>query len=198
MPSIAFTGNRDYSDRAALYRGLDDLKADRYYFGGARGADTDALEYISKTQPLSERIVVVPNRLEDQPATAQAVIRDHASFVIELKNEGPGRFQARNMYMVDRADQVVAFTDGRESGGTYNTIQYAKSQGKAVEIINYYDFDVNEIYDMTEEELVEWIDECRNREITMSTVKGLVIDSMKKFTRSSWTKILAALHTLPR
>lgn len=198
MPSIAFTGNRDYSDRAALYQGLDDLKADRYYFGGARGADTDALEYISKTQPLSERIVVVPNRLEDQPAAAQAVIREHASFVIELKNEGSGRFQARNMYMVDRADQVVAFTDGRESGGTYNTIQYAKSQGKTVEIINYYDFDVNEIYDMTEEDLVDWIGECRRREIPMINIKGMVIDSMKKFGRSNWTKILAALHSLKR
>jgi hypothetical protein len=196
MSSIAFTGNRDYADRASLYRGLDKVKADRYYFGGARGADTDALEYITKTQPASERIVVVPDRVIDQPVAVQPIIKAHATGVVELGNSGPDRYQIRNRHMVDQADRVVAFTDGRKSGGTYNTVQYAHSQGKSVEVIEWYDFDKNVIYAKNEAELVEWIEQCRTQEIPKLTIKGMVIGAMKKFPKSSWPKILEALNIL--
>lgn len=44
-----------------------------------------------------------------------------------------GAIQKRNRYMVDRADLIMCYID-HESGGAYQTIQYAKKQGK--EIIN--------------------------------------------------------------
>lgn len=196
MGSIAFTGNRDYTDPASLYRGLDQVRADRYFFGGARGADTDALKYIARTQPLTERIVVVPNRLADQPIKAHAVIRAHATSVIELGNTGPGRYQIRNQYMVDHADRVLAFTDGRKSGGTFNTIQYAIRQGKVVDYVQWYNFDVNVIYGKSEVELLQWLKECALNEVPELVVKGMVVGAMKKFPRSSWPNILDELHRL--
>ena len=43
-----------------------------------------------------------------------------------------GCMQDRNMYMVDKADVVLAIWNGEQHGGTWNTISYAKSQGKKI------------------------------------------------------------------
>jgi len=196
LGSIAFTGNRDYTDLGALYRGLDGVKADTYYFGGARGADADALQYIARTQPGSERIVVVPNTLDDQPGAIQPIIRENATKIIELKNSGLDRYRIRNRFIVDNADRVVAFTDGRKSGGTFNTITYAESQGKEVQIITWVNVDESLVVAMNEEELINWLTICENEKIPEIAVKGMVIASIKKFPRSSWPAILNELHRL--
>jgi len=129
---IAITGHRDYPDRGALYSGLDRLHAREYYIGGARGVDTDALNYLADTQPGSIRHVIIPNRLSDQPLSVQADIRENATIIRELGNSGSDRYMIRNQYMVDRSQSLSAFTDGRTSGGTHNTIQYARLKGKPV------------------------------------------------------------------
>lgn len=43
-----------------------------------------------------------------------------------------GCMQARNRYMVDKADIVLAIWNGTQNGGTWDTIQYALSKGKEV------------------------------------------------------------------
>ena len=43
--------------------------------------------------------------------------------------------QNRNEYMVDKADIVLAIWNGMQSGGTWNTIKYAKSIGKPIRYI---------------------------------------------------------------
>lgn len=47
----------------------------------------------------------------------------------------PACFMARNRYLVDNSSCVIAVYDGRGRGGTWNTLQYAKEQGKEVRII---------------------------------------------------------------
>ena len=42
--------------------------------------------------------------------------------------------QKRNEYMVDKSDLVIAFWNGEESGGTWNTINYAERKGKQLVI----------------------------------------------------------------
>lgn len=42
---------------------------------------------------------------------------------------------ARNRVIVDRSDIIVALWDGRKTGGTYSTIQYAKKHSKPVIIL---------------------------------------------------------------
>ena len=46
-----------------------------------------------------------------------------------------GCMAKRNRYMVDKADLVLAIWNGHESGGTWNTIQYARSKGKPIRYI---------------------------------------------------------------
>ena len=46
--------------------------------------------------------------------------------------------------MVDKSDLVIAVWNGKESGGTWNTIQYAKSKGKKIHFIL-----LNQLIDIT-------------------------------------------------
>jgi hypothetical protein len=193
---IAITGHRDYPDRAGFLRGLDRLQADKYLFGGARGADTDALRYLAETQPGATRVVVVPNRLIDQPVVAQAAIKQYANEIIELGNAGPDRYMIRNRYMVDHSDQVAAFYDGRGSGGTYNTIQYAESKGVIVDIMPLVEMNEAAIQAMTWNDFNLWLDGCRIANIPRMCVKSVVIRRMKLAPRGDWSGVLTKLHQL--
>ena len=42
----------------------------------------------------------------------------------------------RNRYMVDKRDRVIAVFNGIPQGGTWSTINYAKKERKAIEIID--------------------------------------------------------------
>jgi len=178
--TIAITGNREYADPAALYRGLDKYGARQYYFGGARGVDTDALRYISETQPQSIRTVVVPNRLTDQTGIAQEAIKRHATNIIELKNAGPDRYQLRNKFMVDKADKTVGFYDYRGRGGTYQTINYARSQGKLLEVNPLVSFNRDDIMSLHHDEQVDWIKKMREFKTDLKAIKGIVLDIIIK------------------
>ena len=46
-----------------------------------------------------------------------------------------GCMQKRNRYMVDNSDIVLAVWNGRETGGTWNTIKYARSKNKQIRYI---------------------------------------------------------------
>jgi len=41
-------------------------------------------------------------------------------------------FKARNVYMVDRAETIIALYDGTARGGTFHAVTYAKTQGRRV------------------------------------------------------------------
>lgn len=176
---IAITGHRDYPDRGALFRGLDNIRAREYIFGGARGADSDALEYISKTQPLSGRTVVVPNRVVDQPLSSQAIIKQHATRVIELKNTGAGRFQIRNQNMVVRSTHVRAFYDFRGSGGTFNTIQYTRSIGKPYDVWPMARYNEAEIMNKTPAEFGKWFKSMKDFKVNLGALKRLILKYVK-------------------
>lgn len=57
----------------------------------------------------------------------------------------PGKYaswkmQARNKYIVDNCDLLIAYFDqSLTSGGTYNCVEYAKSINRKIEYINIYD-----------------------------------------------------------
>lgn len=47
----------------------------------------------------------------------------------------------RNQYMVDNSDMVFAFWNGDETGGTANTVKYAKKRDKPIYIVNHVQLD---------------------------------------------------------
>jgi len=182
---IAITGHRVYPDRAALYRGLDRMAAKHYYFGGALGVDSDALEYISRTQPHSVRTVVVPNRLIDQPTLARAQIKRYATNVIELKNTGPDRFMIRNRFMVDRSTKVNAFYDFRGRGGTYNTIEYSRAKGKLGTVNSLREFKVEEFKDVPKEQFHNTLKQMKRYKVGVSGLKMILLEIIRNIYQVS-------------
>jgi len=71
------------------------------------------------------------------PATAQRRYREllrDASLIVTVGSRGntSQAFKARNIYMIDRADTIIALYDGVPRGGTFHAVMYAKTQGKRV------------------------------------------------------------------
>jgi len=113
-------------------------------FGGALGVDTEALIAAGEYNPHGppQRVVVVPFTLKHQPNEAQKAIRYFAHVVRELGlPQGRSAYLQRNDVMLERAAAVnqarkndqhsllLAFTDGRKTGGTAYTIKEAKKLG---------------------------------------------------------------------
>jgi len=172
--AIAITGHRIYPDRSQLYRGLDQLHAKQYYFGGARGVDSDALEYLGRTQPGSMRTVVVPNRLSDQPRLTIGITKRYSTRIIELKNTGTDRYFIRNRYLVDNTDHVRAFYDHRKTGGTYQTINYAHAQGKPVTITSLVETDLSVYRGYSEPAFRSWMNKQRSNGMPLHSIKGII------------------------
>ena len=154
---------------------MDRLKARQYYFGGARGADNDALKYIARTQPGSIRTVVVPNRLIDQPAETRMVIKNNATEIIELKNTGADRYRIRNQFMVNKAQKTVGFYDFRGRGGTYQTINYAESKGKLLRVNPMVEFNQREILNRSPQQQRIWIKEMRRLKVHLPAIKNIIL-----------------------
>ncbi|MBN1772613.1 MAG: DNA-processing protein DprA [Deltaproteobacteria bacterium] len=144
---VAVTGNRGVTaaDRETIRRVLRQLLGDpeveAVYFGGALGADTEALlaalELRRNGRP--RLVVVVPDTLEAQPNETRDASR-RADEVVELRRPiaASDRWRAyhlRNRWMVDRASLLVAFWDGQPRSGTGATVAYARRRGVAVRVV---------------------------------------------------------------
>jgi hypothetical protein len=142
---IAFTGIRDI-DPASLDVLARAVEAELAYdpvemrFGGAIGSDTYALAAAWKHRlPNSPTrlVVIVPFRLHDQPRFAASIADKYASEVRELKlsRMRKSAYFERNVALVRGATRVVAFTDGRRSGGTYHAMSVARKNGAELLIV---------------------------------------------------------------
>ncbi|GAA0353591.1 SLOG family protein [Morganella psychrotolerans] len=114
------------------------LNPEVVYTGVALGWDTNiARACISLGIPF---IAAVPFagqecRWPDQAQAEYRRICDAAEKVVVVcaGSYSPFKMQARNEYMVDRADKVLALFN-KTTGGTFNCVRYAKKTGK--EVIN--------------------------------------------------------------
>lgn len=123
---------------------------DYFISGGAIGVDMDFAEYIQhmkfdvedKKYKDIQLEIAVPCPKQDlkwkfEDKQSYALMIERADMVTQVSDKyTPSCMQKRNEYMVNKADKVIAFWNGEEHGGTWNTIQYCRKIGKEIEIID--------------------------------------------------------------
>lgn len=119
---IAFVGSRAFSDSELVRRSVEALIAKHGAFrlvsGGAKGADSLSEHWALTLMPDQKPIIFLPNSEKAKQAFGDS-FRDRAF--------------GRNKWIVDNAKFVVAFFQGSTmTGGTLNTVNHAKRQGKIV------------------------------------------------------------------
>ncbi|MEW2161295.1 hypothetical protein AB0950_39875 [Streptomyces sp. NPDC007189] len=133
------TGHRElvwFSDLFGTYLAPWASDDTHFYIGGAKGIDSLTLLWLAGNAQ-ARITVVVPGTVAQQPAEARQAIercRERIAEVVELgaaELRAPA-YHARNRYMVDRAQMVIGFPLEGPAGasGTWQTINYAASQGK--------------------------------------------------------------------
>ena len=146
--TCALTGHRELSPRFsvnALHDKLEEMirdGCDRFLCGMAQGFDLRALAcLVSLRQKYRITLVAcVPYRGQGR-GCSQEGRREYARlleqcdevYILQEKYEA-GCLLARNRYMVDRADVLLAFCE-RESGGAAYTVRYAQKHGVPVEFL---------------------------------------------------------------
>lgn len=133
------TGHRDIpaeqidNVKYALRREIIKAVSDGYtgfMTGFADGVDQYFAEIVVKLQadfPDLRLIAVLPYRkrvdsLEAREQT-KALLRACADVITIQEDYKPNAYAKRNRYMVEHSDRVIAVYDGREKGGTVNTIR---------------------------------------------------------------------------
>lgn len=103
----------------------------------ALGVDTAALATAGALAQGGPRLVVtVPFSLSDQPVRARQIIEQHADEVRELGlSRSRAAYLDRNRAMLEGAQRLLAFTDGRNRGGTCHTIGEALRRGLEVDLV---------------------------------------------------------------
>ena len=130
-----------------MTRQIDELINSGYtYFisGGAIGVDTDFADAVLQAKKRHKDImleIAVPCKNQDlkwskDDKERYAEILKSADLVnILSENYTSFCMQKRNEYMVNKSDLVIAFWNGKESGGTWNTMNYTKRKSKQLLII---------------------------------------------------------------
>ena len=145
--TAAFTGRRVYRDEAAdllpvtleaLYR-----RGYRCFLSGmAAGFDLAAAEAVAEFRTRRPDAVLVcvvpfPGQPERLPAADRIrydrLIATADRVVMVGERYPPDCYARRNDYLVDHASYVVAYFDGRPSGGTYYTVRRAHRRHLPVE-----------------------------------------------------------------
>ena len=154
---VAFTGHRpeqligmdEKELDEAIFReiaGCIEEGYDTFYCGAARGADIMCGECVAAMREGSDLAVklicVIPFR--DQAAgwgdwwrmRYWQLRRDADQNILLSEAFSKGCFHARNRYMVDHADRIIAIYNGNGRGGTAYTVEYAKRKGREIIIIH--------------------------------------------------------------
>lgn len=134
--------------RIALRQKLEGLIAQgctHFMTGMAMGADMDFAEEVllaaMRHRPGSvlslEAVIPCPEQTKNwhdkkQLERYQNILEACSCRTVVCPAYYPGCMQRRNRYLVDKADCVLAIWNGTESGGTWNTVCYARRLGKPI------------------------------------------------------------------
>ena len=135
-----------------------------FYTGMAEGADLDFAEIVLDLRDREEYDITLTAALPypvrpviretDYHRKRDEILSDCDRVDVVSSQYHKGCMQKRNQYMVDRADLVLAIWNGKQTGGTWNTIRYARSRRKEIRYIM-----LNEIGEQLPENLfMRWND----------------------------------------
>ena len=130
----------------------DDKKKIRFIVGGALGIDQMAFEmcYLVKRKfpkiKISIEIAVPVKNMESKWFKREDLIRFKSQmeradkitkvYTLDKYKNSKKPFQARNEYMVDQSDEIIAVYNNKPYGGTKNCIDYANKLDKSITYIN--------------------------------------------------------------
>lgn len=139
------TGHRperlgDKATSAAMWldEQLRELKPDIAITGMADGVDTIFAELAMKQHIPFVAALPWKKRWEDYTQYYQDLLRAAKEVIYACDEYSKECFFIRDKIMVDAADMVLAVWDGKQWGGTWETIEYALSQGKEVRFFSWY------------------------------------------------------------
>ena len=149
----------DYDDRSGVafrdyQKGLESAVEcliqegyDYFICGMAQGADLDFAETVIRFKKRYKRSIAIrleaaipcPNQTKYwgnyDRKRYQRILKKCDKQTLVSPVYQSACMQLRNQYMVDRSALVFAIWNGKYSGGTWNTIRYAKEQGKTIRFL---------------------------------------------------------------
>ena len=152
--TCCFTGHRNISKynleklKAELENAIEQLISYgviNFEAGGALGFDTIAALTVLKVKekiPQIKLILVLPCRNqadkwnESDVETYEYIKSQSDKYFYTSENYNKGCMLKRNRYMVDHAEYVISAWDGRKSGGTYATVNYARKLNRKIINLN--------------------------------------------------------------
>ena len=147
--TCCITGHRDIPDsmmnfvEQELRREIDLAIAEgytRFISGFAEGADLLFAQIVADEKQKNSRLkleAAIPyrKRMNTPNKLFQTLIKECDFVVVHSEGYHSGCFMKRNRYMVDQSQRVIAVYDGRQSGGTYATVRYAKTLAREIKTI---------------------------------------------------------------
>lgn len=145
---VAFTGHRierlgEATERtkSAIEEFLRDARPDRVISGMATGVDQYAAQIAHSLDiPWIAAVPFLGQALRWTREQARAyldIIRTANQIEVISESYHPGVYHKRDRWMVDRCDVLAAVWDGKENGGTYETIRYAQRIGKEIRYLEW-------------------------------------------------------------
>lgn len=112
--------------------------------GMALGVDLDFAEIVLKLRnsyPVTlECAIPCPNQTlkwnEKDKLRYERILKSADKTELISERYTPECMLKRNRYMVDKSELVIAVFNGKQTGGTYYTINYAESANKIIELID--------------------------------------------------------------
>jgi len=127
-----------------LYEEILNAIGDGYnYFnsGFADGVDLIFAETVAcmkqeRTGIYLEAAIPYPNRLKSKNSMFAEVLKQCDVLHTVCDKYTPACFRMRNQYMVEQAERVIAVYDGRQTGGTFTTVVFARSHERDLKTID--------------------------------------------------------------
>ena len=113
----------------------------RFLCGFAEGADLLFAAVVAEEQKKRpelrlEAAIPYAGRLKTKNQRFHELLLCCSDVKVTCEKYTPSCFMQRNRYMIDQSERVLAVYDGRDYGGTYHTINYARSLEKDIRVIN--------------------------------------------------------------